>query len=321
LISRPEDKYIDMSLSKHKVMVVDDSEENIDILVDTLTREYDVSVALNGEDALQDVVENQPDLILLDIMMPGMDGYEVCQQLKADAETYNIPVIFLSSLQETEDKVRGLSFGAVDFITKPFDVNEVLARVKRQLAVYEEQCQLAEQNRVLMQQTSRQSLAPENQTGFVRSLIDCGENDLVEFKSTLRWSLMQEKVLAGVEFAWLKTVVAFLNSKGGTLVVGVDDQGLVMGFEKDNFDNEDKYLLYVSSRINQNIGLEHARYIHYGLEPIEQTKVLVIECSPSSAPVFLHQGKNEYFFIRVGPSTRELTTSQVLKYMAARQNQ
>lgn len=308
-------------LTKYKVMVVDDSEANIDILVDTLARDYDVSVALNGEDALQDVAEDHPDLILLDIMMPGMDGYEVCQKLKADEETYNIPVIFLSSLQETEDKVRGLSFGAVDYITKPFDVNEVLARVQRQLEVYEQQCQLAEQNRILMQQTSRQALPPEDRTGFVRRLIDSGENDLVEFKSTLRWSLKVDKVLAGVEFAWLKTLVAFLNSKGGTLVVGVDDQGQLVGYEKDNFDNEDKYLLYVSSRINQNIGLEHARCIRYSLEPIEQTRVLVIECSPSSAPVFLHQGKNEHFFIRVGPSTRELTTSQVLKYMAARQSQ
>jgi CheY-like chemotaxis protein len=308
-------------LSKYKVLVVDDSAANIDILVDTLARDYDVSVAMSGEEALQDAVENHPDLILLDIMMPGMDGYEVCQHLKADVETYNIPVIFVSSLQETEDKVRGLSLGAVDFITKPFVVDEVLARVQRQLEVYADRCQLAEQNKELMQQTSRQNLGPEERGDFVRMLVDTGENDFIEFKSTLRWSIEQGKVHAGVEFAWLKTIVAFLNSKGGTLAVGIDDQGQVVGYEKDNFESEDKYLLYVCSRINQNIGLEHARNIRYSLEPVEQTKVLIIECSPSSAPVFLHQGKNEFFFIRVGPSTRELTTSQVLKYMAARQKE
>jgi putative two-component system response regulator len=115
-----------------KVMVIDDTEVNIDILVETLGNEYDVSVAMDGEGALQDIAENPPDLILLDIMMPGMDGYQVCEKLKEGDRTRDIPIIFLTSLAEKQDKAKGLQLGAVDYITKPFNPEVVMERVKNQ---------------------------------------------------------------------------------------------------------------------------------------------------------------------------------------------
>lgn len=118
--------------SNFKVMVVDDTEVNIDILVETLGNEYDVSVAMDGEDALQDIAENPPDLILLDIMMPGMDGYQVCEKLKEEDRTRDIPIIFLTSLAEKQDKAKGFQLGAVDYITKPFNPEVVMERVKNQ---------------------------------------------------------------------------------------------------------------------------------------------------------------------------------------------
>lgn len=120
-------------LSDSKVLVVDDTETNIDILVETLGDDYDVSVAMDGESALEAVEDDMPDLILLDIMMPGMDGYEVCETLKGDAATSSIPIIFLTAMTEEQDEARGLALGAVDYITKPFSPGLVKSRVNNQL--------------------------------------------------------------------------------------------------------------------------------------------------------------------------------------------
>lgn len=120
-------------LSDYTVMVVDDVETNIDLLVETLGTDYEVSVAMDGASALSDIAEHRPDLILLDIMMPGMDGYEVCQRLKEDDATCHIPVIFITAMSEEQDEARGLALGAVDYITKPFSPELVRARVRNQL--------------------------------------------------------------------------------------------------------------------------------------------------------------------------------------------
>jgi putative two-component system response regulator len=120
-------------LSECTVLIVDDAETNIDILLDILGEEYDVAVAMDGESALEAVEDDLPDLILLDIMMPDIDGFQVCERLKGNPETADIPVVFLSALTEDEDRQKGLALGAVDFITKPFDVSEIQAKVKKYL--------------------------------------------------------------------------------------------------------------------------------------------------------------------------------------------
>lgn len=125
-------------MDKAKVLVVDDTPENIDILVGILGEHYKVIVALDGEKAIILAQKSPPDIILLDVMMPGMDGYQVCEQLKAQAVTQFIPVIFVTALSETADEARGFSLGAVDYITKPLSAPIVLARVKTQLALYDQ---------------------------------------------------------------------------------------------------------------------------------------------------------------------------------------
>jgi len=116
------------------ILLVDDNAINLKMLHQSLGGQgYKLLSARSGEDALRIAEKANPDLILLDIMMPGIDGYETCARLKANETTRNAAIIFLSALQATEDKVRGLSLGAVDFITKPFDPDEIIARVARQL--------------------------------------------------------------------------------------------------------------------------------------------------------------------------------------------
>ena len=115
------------------ILVVDDTETNIDILVDTLGDDYDVTVAMDGEGALESVAEELPDLILLDIMMPGMDGYEVCSRLKQDPKAREIPIIFVTAMTDAGDEQKGLDLGAVDYITKPFQPALIKARVRNHL--------------------------------------------------------------------------------------------------------------------------------------------------------------------------------------------
>ena len=116
------------------ILIVDDTPANLDVLSETLGAVgYDVSIATTGERALKQLERKSPDLILLDITMPDMDGFEVCQKLKANPTTRNIPVIFITALTDTDKKINGFELGAVDYITKPFQELEVLARVKTHL--------------------------------------------------------------------------------------------------------------------------------------------------------------------------------------------
>jgi len=117
-------------LSDCRVLLVDDAKANLDILVEGLKSDHKLSLALNGETALQIAAKMLPDLVLLDIVMPGLDGYEVCRQLRARPETAEVPIMFLSSLEEVQNKTRGFEAGANDYLTKPFDMLEVKARVR-----------------------------------------------------------------------------------------------------------------------------------------------------------------------------------------------
>jgi phosphoserine phosphatase RsbU/P len=117
-------------LSECRILVVDDVKSNVDVLVQALKADYKLSVAFDGQSALESVARTSPDLILLDIMMPGIDGYEVCRRLRASKQTMDIPVMFLSSLEEVADKARGFEVGGNDYLTKPFEILEVKARVR-----------------------------------------------------------------------------------------------------------------------------------------------------------------------------------------------
>jgi phosphoserine phosphatase RsbU/P len=117
-------------LSHSRVLIVDDVKANIDILVEALRHDYRLSVALDGAAALQSIEKNPPDLVLLDIVMPGLDGYEVCRRLRALDATREIPVMFLSSLEDVANKAKGFEAGGNDYLTKPFELLEVKARVK-----------------------------------------------------------------------------------------------------------------------------------------------------------------------------------------------
>lgn len=150
---------------KGDIMVVDDTPANLRLLSQMLAEEgYRVRPVPDGALALTAVQAEPPDLILLDVRMPGMSGYEVCELLKADSQTHDIPVIFISALDAIQDKVRAFAVGGEDYVTKPFHVEEVLARVGTHLALRNLQRQLQDANRKMAQELA---LAGEVQTSFL----------------------------------------------------------------------------------------------------------------------------------------------------------
>ncbi|MBJ6724120.1 diguanylate cyclase domain-containing protein [Geomesophilobacter sediminis] len=122
-----------LNRDRHKILIVDDTLANIEILHKILQGDYDLYFAKNGPDGLRVVMREHPDLILLDVMMPDMDGYQVCSLLKSDPKTADIPVIFITALGSEEDEAKGLGCGAIDYITKPISPPIVKARVKNHL--------------------------------------------------------------------------------------------------------------------------------------------------------------------------------------------
>jgi len=144
----------DNNLLKQTILIVDDTPTNIDVLRGVLDNDYETVAAINGHIALKIAHKLKPDLILLDIMMPEIDGYEVCKRLKADQDTYTIPIIFITAMLEPKDEQRGFDVGAIDFITKPINPGIVKARVKTHLALSNQQraCQqtLNEQTQALL---------------------------------------------------------------------------------------------------------------------------------------------------------------------------
>lgn len=140
-----------------KLLIVDDNPTNLGFLFEYLTKSgFKVLVALDGESAIEQVQYAQPDLILLDVMMPGVDGFTTCKRLKAEPSTQDIPVIFMTALSDTVDKVQGFKIGAVDYITKPLQAEEVLCRVQTHLALRNLQKRLIDQNQKLLQSQAKE---------------------------------------------------------------------------------------------------------------------------------------------------------------------
>ena len=160
----------------NNILVVDDTPQNLHLLVDILTKyDYKVRPVPNGKLALSAAAINPPDLILLDIMMPDLDGYQVCKELKNNPDTKNIPIIFISAIDEPVDKVKAFAMGGVDYITKPFQMHEVLIRIRHQLSLVNLKQQLKAKNEQLNKtvtqlQSDRRLLAKSQQYSILEKI-------------------------------------------------------------------------------------------------------------------------------------------------------
>ncbi|PSN77023.1 diguanylate cyclase response regulator, partial [filamentous cyanobacterium CCP4] len=203
---------VDQGERPKEILVVDDTPNNLRLLLQALSSEgYLVCCARSAALALSRVERALPDMVLLDIRMPQMNGYELCQWLKANDRTREIPVIFLSVLDDVEDKVRAFGLGAVDYIAKPFDIEEVLARVEYHFQAQQIQLQLQNENRRLQQENAEQqrSLA---QVGQSYSLLSQVLDSLADGIAAFRAVRNQQGDIE--DFQWLLGNTAWANWVG-----------------------------------------------------------------------------------------------------------
>jgi CRP-like cAMP-binding protein len=148
-----------------------------------------------------------------------------------------------------------------------------------------------------------------------KEIIKQGETDKIEFKSTLRFNLHTGKFGREIEHAALKSIAAFLNSWGGILLIGVDDQQNIAGIEADKFENDDKALLHLTNMVKERLGTHFMQFINCSVETIESRKIMRIDVAPSNKPAYLIQNNEEFFYIRTGPSTTDLKPSRIYDYI------
>lgn len=146
-----------------------------------------------------------------------------------------------------------------------------------------------------------------------------GECDTVEFKSSFRWDYRLQKTNKDIEFASLKTLVAFMNTNGGTLLIGVDDVSAVVGLEKDyntlKKPGRDGFEQYIMQAVSQSLGTENCKFLEVSFVACDNKEVCMIQVKKATAPVFLKQQQNTHFFVRAGNGTRELNIQEALKYI------
>ncbi len=182
-----------MTVKFNTILIVDDNPTNLDVLSTSLkSAGFRIAVALDGETAINQIQYRQPELILLDVMMPGIDGFETCRRLKSDTHTQHIPIIFMTALADTEHKVKGLSLGAVDYITKPFQQDEVLVRVN----VHLQNSQFAKALDLKNSQLQKEIIQREQAETAQRQLTQELEQALSNFQKAQLQLIQNEKMSA-----------------------------------------------------------------------------------------------------------------------------
>ncbi len=250
---------------KATILVVDDTPQNLQLLETMLTRQgYWVKLATDGQTALTVAGSIRPDLILLDIMLPDLDGYAVCQQFKADQSTRDIPIIFLTALNDTGDKVKGLALGGVDYITKPFRLQEVLARVETHLALRRHSYQLTLLNRVsrdLAATLDLQRIAEQIQAAITEIVGAAGTSVWLRDAAQPDWMVCQaafqhnqSRCLSNLRLPAGQGVAGWVAQTGeGTIIpdVAIDSRFFVGIDEQTGFDTHS--LLAVPLRVREEV--------------------------------------------------------------------
>jgi len=265
---------------KSTILVVDDAPENIDVLNGILKPDYQVKVALNGDKALK--VANSappPDLILLDIMMPDIDGYEVCRRLKSDPKTVDIPVIFVSAMSEVMDETKGFELGAVDYITKPVSPPIVKARIENHLSL-----KLARNKLEALSQKLGKYLSPQIYQSIFegtrdtrletrRKKLTIFFSDIVGFTS--RTDNMEPEDLAFILNSYLNKMAKVVLKHGGTLDKYVGDAILVFFGDPETKGIKEDAIACISMALEMRDSLPelHQEWIKYGIDSPFQVRM------------------------------------------------
>jgi two-component system, sensor histidine kinase and response regulator len=186
-------------ISEGTILLVDDNPTNLGVLFDLLSDAgFKILIATDGESAIAQISYVKPDILLLDVMMPGIDGFETCRRLKQNIDTQDIPIIFMTALTETVDKVKGFEVGAVDYITKPFEYEEVLVRLRTHLTIQNLRRSLEDRNQLLQQEIRDRIAAEEALKIFVHAVSHDLRNPVTGLLMILQNLLAKEKEVSNL---------------------------------------------------------------------------------------------------------------------------
>ena len=247
----------------------------------------------SGEEALDAINRVHFDLLILDLKMPPGEWGGLWLLEQFNRKEIHLPVIIMSGEGSQAETIKALRLGADDYITKDNVEDELLERVSQLI----------------------QKLIADNPS---YKMIKDGESQNVEFKSTLRINLFTNKKDKEIEHSVLKTIAAFLNSEGGVLFIGVNDEREFLGLGNDNFQSDDKMLLHLINLIRDHIGVQFLDYVKFEIEKITNKKILKVTCRESQEPAYLNFDNKEEFYIRTGPATNSLQISELTSYIKKR---
>ncbi len=273
---------------KRKIILIDDdkmSREDFSLIFNET--EFQLDLAANSRDGLEKIRESSYEAVLLDLIMPDLNneqsktaGFELLQLLQEEQPF--LPIIMVTVVNETKSAVKAIKLGATDYITKDtFDSQELIAIVRQAIdgIIYKE------------------------------------ENEKTEFKSTLRWNQKAKMFDKNIELECMRAISAFLNSEGGTLFVGIDDNGSVIGVKQDGFVKRDHFQLHFGNLIKKHIGIKYANLIKYSFRKTKGKDFFRVDCKKSKEPVYLKIGEEEQFYVRIGASSRKLNMSETVSYV------
>ncbi|BBP56312.1 hypothetical protein PHLH3_59380 [Pseudomonas sp. St386] len=280
------------------ILWADDQQEVISSIVRILGLvDFNFEFAINGEDALLKIQKETFDFVLIDLAMPPgrWGGLWLLQEI--NKLNLNLASIVVSGEGSQTETIKALRLGAIDYVTKENLITELPQQLKRAL------------------DSKRQRLPS------LLSIIKGGETDVVEFKSTLRVNLRTGAKDRDMELSVLKTITGFFNSSGGLLLVGINDEGHVLGIDGDLFPNNDKFQLHFWNVFREAIGAEFSEFVRSEVIEINDRFVFSVNCLRSNRPVFLKwkvagQSKSdELFYVRIGPQTELLGIRQAIAYI------